>query len=94
MKPVLWKSTIQTLHYPGIETEVKNQIQRPFRTAGYLNNAIWENIHIRMETKIYTIMINSADPRANTSKIQWILETTEMKILTSIIKHGQRLNKK
>ncbi|XP_057657794.1 uncharacterized protein LOC130894813 [Diorhabda carinulata] len=75
-----------------VESEVKKkQVQKANRAVGCLNNAIWRNKHIRTETKtrIYkvvmrSIMTDKAEMRPDTSKIQRMLETAEMRLLRRI----------
>ena len=61
------------------------------RTAGCLNNTIWSNIHMGIETKskinkaaIRPILTYTAETRPETSKTKQILETTEMKVMRKI----------
>ena len=61
------------------------------RTATCLNNTIWSNKHMGIETKsriykaaIRPILTYTAETRPETSKTKQILETTEMKVVRKI----------
>ena len=77
--------------YGDVETEVREQTNKAARIAACLNNTIWRNKHMRIETKariykatIRPIMTYTAETRPETTKTRRMLETTEMKILRKI----------
>ncbi|XP_044749727.1 uncharacterized protein LOC123310328 [Coccinella septempunctata] len=68
-----------------------SQVARANKVAGCLNNTIWKNRNLRMETKtpiykttIRPIMIYTAETRPDTFKTRRLLETTEMRVLRRI----------
>lgn len=79
---------IDTTSYGDIEDEVRQQVAKANKVAGCLNDVIWRNKHLRRETKariykttIRPIISYTSETRPDTSKIQRLLEITEMKIL-------------
>ena len=82
---------IEISGYGDIETEVRGQAMKAARTAACLNNTIWSNKHMGIETKsriykaaIRPILTYTAETRPETSKTKQILETTEMKVVRKI----------
>ena len=82
---------IEISGYGDIETEVKGQAMKAARTAACLNNTIWSNKHMGIETKlriykaaIRPILKYTVETRPKTSKTKQILETTEMKVVRKI----------
>lgn len=67
----------------------KNQVQEISKIVGCLNNTIWRNKHIKIETKsrIHKVTIGpsiltcTAETQLGTSKTQRLLEMVEMRIL-------------
>lgn len=77
--------------YGDLQQETEEQIVKANRIAGCLNNTIWRNKHLRMETKtriykgvIRPIMTYTAETRSNTARTKRRIETNEMKILRRI----------
>ena len=68
---------IEISGYRDIETEVRRQAMKAARKAACLNNTIWSNKHMGIETK-------SRIYKAETSKTKQILETTEIKVVRKI----------
>ena len=75
--------------YGDVETEVREQTNKVARVAACLDNTIWRNKHMRIETKariykatIRPIMTYTAETRPETTKT--MLETTEIKILRKL----------
>ncbi|ENN71364.1 hypothetical protein YQE_11979, partial [Dendroctonus ponderosae] len=94
-----WKDIIQLLYYLGVElsgygdvkAEVREQTNKAARIAACLNNRIWRNKHMRIETKsrIYKATIRplvtyKVETRPETAKTRRMLKTTEMKIFRRI----------
>jgi len=72
--------------------EVKEQVNKASRIAGYLRNFVWKNNYMNRETKIRIyktcirpIMTYAAETRADTRRTKAILRTTEMRILRTIV---------
>lgn len=75
----------------NIEDEVRDQTIKANRTAGCLNDTIWRNKHLRIETKariykavVRPVMTYTAETRPETRRTQRYLETSEMKTLRKI----------
>lgn len=75
----------------GVEKEVAEQVEKGLRIAGCLRNTIWDNKHLRTETKvsIYKAVVRpiftySAETRAETTTTQRLLTTAEMRTLRNI----------
>lgn len=78
--------------YGDIENEVRQQVNKANRVAGCLNDTIWRNKHIGVETKtriykatIRPIMTYAGETRPETSKTRRLMETAEMKVLRRIL---------
>ncbi|XP_045480918.1 uncharacterized protein LOC123685306 [Harmonia axyridis] len=82
---------IELCGFGDVESEVRQQVNKAMRTAGCLNDTIWNNKHLRTETKariykaaIRPIMTYTAETRPDTTKTKRLLETCEMKVLRKI----------
>lgn len=82
---------IELCGFGDVESEVRQQVNKALRTAGCLNDTIWNNKHLRTETKariykaaIRPIMTYTAETRPDTTKTKRLLETCEMKVLRKI----------
>lgn len=79
---------IEISGYGDVEAEVRELTTKATRIAGCLNDTIWRNKNIKVETKsrIYKAMVRptmtyTAETRPDTTKTKQLLETTEMRVL-------------
>lgn len=74
-----------------VEEEVREQTTRATRVAGCLNDTVWRNKNISIQTKsrIYKAVVRptmtyTAETRPDTARTRQLLETTEMRVLRRI----------
>ena len=82
---------IEISGYGDVEAEVRERTTKATRIAGCLNDTIWRNKNIEVETKariykatVRPIMTYTAETRPDTAKTKQLLETTEMRVLRRI----------
>lgn len=83
---------IDLTNYGNVEQEVRKRVIKGNQIAGCLNDTIWKNKHLQIETKtriyktaVRPIITYQAETRPDTVKTKRLLETTEMKILRKIV---------
>jgi hypothetical protein len=74
-----------------VKEKVKHQINKTNRVVKCLNNTIWKNKHLSVDTKskiyksvVRTITTYTAETRPETTMTQRILKTAEMEALRKI----------
>lgn len=82
---------VELSSFGDLEREVSQQVVRANKIAGCLNDSIWRNGHLNLDTKsriyrstIRPIMAYTAETRPDTTRTKRMLETAEMKILRRI----------
>ncbi|XP_043494653.1 uncharacterized protein LOC122519338 [Polistes fuscatus] len=82
---------IEISSFGEIETEVRIQVVKATRAAAQLNDTIFRNKHLRIDTKsriykatIRPILTYAAETRPETSKTRQLMEAVEMKIIRRI----------
>ncbi|XP_043496141.1 uncharacterized protein LOC122520182 [Polistes fuscatus] len=82
---------IEISSFGEIETEVRTQVVKATRAAAQLNDTIFRNKHLRIDTKsriykatIRPILTYAVETRPETSKTRQMMEAAEMKIIRRI----------
>lgn len=78
--------------YGDLHGEVSQQAQKATRVSGCLNQVIWKNKYLNIETKariyksvVRPVLTYAAEARADTSRTKGLLNVSEMKTLRRIV---------